>query len=98
MAARIVWSPTAIADVVAIVEYIERDSPPIATRVAKDFVAAVDSAADHPLAGRIVPEFGDTELRERIVYPYRVIYRVTDEAIFVIAVIHGRRLLARLTP
>jgi len=93
MAARIVWSPVAIDDLVAISEYIERDSPLHATRIAREIITVVESAADYPLAGRVVPEFADPELRERIIYPYRVIYRVADDTIVVVTVVHGRRLL-----
>lgn len=47
----------------------------------------------NPLAGRVVPELGDAQVRERFLYSYRVIYEVRDERIEVLAVLHGRRLL-----
>ncbi len=46
-----------------------------------------------PDIGRIVREFGDSSLRERIVGPYRVVYRRTNDAVVVLAVVHSRRLL-----
>lgn len=47
----------------------------------------------HPLAGRVVPELGGANVRERFLYSYRVIYEVDPERIDVLAVLHGRRLL-----
>lgn len=49
-----------------------------------------------PNAGRIVPELGDEAIRERFVYSYRLIYRVEDHEVLIVAVVHGRRLLEPL--
>jgi plasmid stabilization system protein ParE len=48
--------------------------------------------------GRVVPEIGQKNIRERFVYSYRVIYRIELEQILVVAVIHGSRLLLPLVP
>lgn len=40
----------------------------------------------------MVPEFGRADVRERFVFSYRVVYRVNEESILVVNVIHGRRL------
>ena len=44
--------------------------------------------------GRMVPETGDPEIRERIVAPYRVLYHLGED-ILILAIIHGRRDLKR---
>jgi plasmid stabilization system protein ParE len=41
--------------------------------------------------GRVVPELGETAIRERFVHRYRVIYRLDEERILIVAVIHGRQ-------
>jgi plasmid stabilization system protein ParE len=49
-----------------------------------------------PLRGRTVPELRDhgvLNYREIIVSPWRIIYRVQDSAVIVLAVIDGRRSL-----
>jgi len=48
---------------------------------------------DHPLMGRIVPEFNRQDLHEVVVSPYRIIYRLNDEAglIEIIRVWHTAR-------
>ena len=96
MALAVAWSPEAIEDIESIAAYIERDSPFYAKAVAQKIVELGRSLPEFPLAGRVVPEFGDAALRERRVYSYRVIYRVDADKILIIAVVHGRRLLESL--
>jgi toxin ParE1/3/4 len=49
--------------------------------------------AQFPRSGRMVPEFGDENVRELIVYSYRVIYRIHEQEAVIAAVIHGKRAL-----
>ena len=93
MADRLVWSPEAVEDIEAIAAYIERDSPHYARVVASRLVETAESIPDFPKIGRVVPETGDPNLRERFVYSYRLIYRLEQQRILVLAVIHGSRLL-----
>jgi len=90
---RVSWSPAALDDVAAIAEYIERDSPAHAQAVIQKMLAAATGLRSFPQAGRTVPEFDDDEFREIFVYSYRVIYRVLDQGVLIVAVVHGRRLL-----
>jgi len=41
----------------------------------------------------MVPELADPNVRERFLYSYRIIYELAGDAIHVLAVIHGKRLL-----
>lgn len=93
MARLVVWSPEAIEDVEAIAAYIERDSAWYAAAVVSKIVEAADSTVEFPEMGRVVPEIGDAAIRERFVYSYRVIYRIGDDRILIVAIIHGSRLL-----
>jgi toxin ParE1/3/4 len=93
MAANIIWSEQALDDIDAIAEYINRDSPFYAQRVAEEILELAISIAEQPLIGRIVPELKDESVRERFIYSYRVIYEIRSSQIEIIAVIHGRRLL-----
>ena len=49
--------------------------------------------ASHPLSGRKVPEYDSEVIRELIEQQYRIIYRIKQDQIDVLAVIHGARLL-----
>jgi toxin ParE1/3/4 len=44
-----------------------------------------------------VPELGDEKIRERFVYSYRVVYQMQATRILIVAVIHGSRLIERIS-
>jgi len=92
MAQRLIWSVAAADDLHSIAEYIARDSPRYAEAVADKILALTRSLPRHPRLGRVVPEFGREDVRERFVFSYRVIYQVRQDAIVIVNVIHGRRL------
>ena len=52
--------------------------------------------ADFAERGQTVPEFGDESIRELLVKPYRLVYKITDEHVFIVAFIHGSRRLWRI--
>jgi|SRR6185312_613647 len=97
MAARLIWSDEALNDVDAIAEYINRDSPFHARRVAQELFAIAETVADQPKLGRIVPELNDDNVRERFLYSYRLIYEIQNDELHILAVIHGRRLLEAIS-
>jgi toxin ParE1/3/4 len=93
MVYRIVWSPKAIDDVDSIALYISRDSTSYAAAVVKRILGTARSLKTFPFAGRVVPELDETNIRERFVHSYRIIYRIDEATVTVAAVIHGKRLL-----
>jgi len=93
---RVTWSPEAVEDLEAIAEYIERDSSFYAQSVVSKILAASKKVGDFPLIGRVVPEIGDENIRERFVYSYRLVYRIRPQKILIVAVIHGKRLLENI--
>ena len=90
---RVIWSPLAISKVQEEAEYIAQDRPVAAERWADGIFEAVRPLAEFPNEGRIVPELGRVEIRELIHGGYRVIYRISRDAILILTVRHGRRLL-----
>jgi plasmid stabilization system protein ParE len=93
MAHRIVWSSRAAQDLDSITDYIAADSPAYAGAVLKNIVNQTRILARFPQAGRKVREFDDENIRELIVYSYRIIYRLQPEEALIVAVIHGKRVL-----
>ena len=93
MAHRIAWSRRAVQDLDAITDYIAADSPAYAAVVLKNIVNQTRILARFPRAGRKVPEFDDENVRELIVYSYRIIYRLQNDEALIVAVIHGKRIL-----
>ncbi len=93
MAHALIWSIEALEDIASIAEFIERDSVFYAEQVVERIVDLGAELPIHPKLGRIVPELHDPNVRERFIYSYRVIYELRDEAIEILAVIHGKRQL-----
>lgn len=93
MAYRVEWSPRALEDVEALAAYIAADSPAYAASVVKKILETTRNLSQFPFAGREVPELGEANLREQFAYSYRIIYRVRDETVTIVAVIHTKRLL-----
>jgi len=91
------WSPEATEDLESIAEYIARDSEFYARAVVTEIVAVSRTIREFPLIGRVVPEIGDEQIRERLVYSYRMVYRIEPRRILIIAVIHGKRLLENIS-
>jgi plasmid stabilization system protein ParE len=91
------WSPEATEDLESIAEYIARDSEYYARAVVTEVLSVSRSLSDFPAIGRIVPEIGDENIRERLIYSYRLVYRVEPGQILIVAVIHGKRLLENVS-
>lgn len=91
----IVWSPRALSDVEAIRDYVGLDSPTYADLVVRRIVDSVERLSTFPRSGRVVPEIDRIDVREIIVRPYRVVYRVRAGTVEVVTVFHAARLLRR---
>ena len=93
MAKTLIWSREALDDIDSTAEYISRDSLYHAQQVTERLFELGESLRKYPKIGRIVPELGDSQVRECFLYSYRLIYELKDEEIHILAVIHGKRLL-----
>ena len=87
----LIWSPDAISDLREIADYIARDKPGAARRWSQTLAAMAEQAAERPFSGRRVSEFDRDDIRELIKRGYRVMYRVSDELVEIVAVIEGHR-------
>ncbi len=87
----VTWTLAALGDLEAAADYIARDSPRYAASLITELLAAAQSLSVFAHRGRRVPELVDPDLRELLVSPYRLIYRVGGEGVWVLAIIHARR-------
>ena len=90
---RVIWTPESQAHLDSIYRYIARDAPLYAQQTVDKLTRRSEQLIRHPRSGRPVPQYDDENLRELIVYPYRLIYRVKTDCIDVIAVFHGAQQL-----
>ncbi len=88
------WANVAERDLESIINYIAHDSIDEALKM---FYKIKDRAlllSTMPQRGRIVPELrrqGISIYRELVCTPWRIIYRISENKVYVLAVIDGRR-------
>jgi plasmid stabilization system protein ParE len=101
----VIWSNVAEKDLVDIIEYISADSPSIALKVFKNIKQKASNLYSFPERGRVVPgllDQGIAQYRELVISHWRVIYRISERAVYVLSVLDARQnaedlLLRRLT-
>ena len=96
MAREVVWTDPAWDDLEAAAEYIGRDSEFYAAALVQEAHEAATSLGDFAERGQTVPEFADESIREFLVKPYRLVYKLTDAHVFIVAFIHGAQRLWRI--
>lgn len=85
------WTEVAARQLERAAAYIEADSPAYAAAFVHKIREAAQTLGQFPSRGRFVPEFEGQSIRELIVRPYRLVYTVDDEAVSILALIHGAR-------
>ena len=90
---KLIWSPRARADLLAIAEFIAADDPAAAERWVRKLVGAMEMVASTPRAARMVPELRRDDLREVLVRTYRIVFRVAESTIEVVTVFEGHQRL-----
>jgi plasmid stabilization system protein ParE len=83
----------AIEDVDTIAAYIARDSPSYAAAMVQEILTTTRHLRQDADTGKLVPELGEDNIKEKAVYGYRVIYRIDDEIVTIAALIHQKKLL-----
>ena len=87
----VLWTGPALRDLSEMPDWISRDDPTAARRLARRIRDAVKRVQQHPESGRVVPELAVSVYREVIVSPYRIIYTLNEKALVVLRVWHGKR-------
>jgi plasmid stabilization system protein ParE len=75
--------------------YIARDSGFYAAAFVGEIREAAASLANLAERGQIVPEFDDESIRELLVSSYRLVYRVSEKQVVILALVHGAQRLRR---
>lgn len=90
---KVVWTDTALAHLAAIHDYIAKDSRRYALAVVDRITRRTQQCGQSPWIAGKVPEYDTNDIREVLEYPYRIIYRVRQYRVDILAVIHGARQL-----
>ena len=94
---KVKWSIEAVEDLESIAEYINRDSKHYAQATVSKIIDFSRSVGKFPKMGRIVPEINNTKIRERLVYSYRLVYKIERFHILIVAIIHDKRLFSSVS-
>jgi len=100
----IYWTAAAQKDLIEIIEYISVDNSDRAEKIFQNIRENSIRLSAFPERGRIVPELKFHNIgiyRELIITPWRLIYRIEEKKVYILAIIDGRRnfediLLARI--
>lgn len=88
------FAESAVADLQAIKRwYADQGVPDVGDRILRGVFERAERLREHPDIGRIVPEFGESFLRELIYPPFRIVYHRSGKQIRVIRVWRSERLL-----
>lgn len=93
------WTTNAKDDLLNIVSYIKKDSPSIANDIYQKIRKKAHSNNFFPLKGRVVPELqkeGITLYREVIASPWRIIYKVGNDTVYIMAILDSRQNIEEL--
>jgi toxin ParE1/3/4 len=91
VAYRVGWTESAWQELEAAAQYIARDSSYYAAALIDEARLAAQSLRKFPQRGRVVPELGDTSVREIFVKQYRLIYEVGSDRVIILSFLHGAR-------
>jgi len=83
------WTPEAKARLKDIRDYIiEQHAPRAAQKVVKGLLLRARQLKIAPLSGHQMQDYPDDDLRELLEKPYRIIYRITEQQIEILTVMH----------
>ena len=92
------WTKAALGHLTGIYEYISLDSSLYAIRVVDKLTIKSKLLGDFPHSGSLVPEYQNEDVRQVIEWPYRIVYRITENEVQVLAILHGARQISGDTP
>ncbi|UIE39539.1 type II toxin-antitoxin system RelE/ParE family toxin [Leptodesmis sichuanensis] len=75
----VILSPKAVGDLEAIVRYIALNNPEAARKIGQALLNETRELAQFPFRGQMVPEFNSPNIRQLILKPYRIVYRVEED-------------------
>ena len=91
---RVFITHSAEEDLKEIVDFIAEDEPGIALKIFDKLEHRIRSPKELPDRGRIVPELKDKDIlayREVIESPWRIVYSIIENTVYILFVIDGRR-------
>jgi len=91
---KVVWTKSAVSDLESIIEYIAENSPLTARALFRKLKKQIDTLSYSPQRGRHIPELQEQGIflyRELIISSWRVMYRIHERIVYIMAIIDSRR-------
>jgi toxin ParE1/3/4 len=91
---KVIWTNIAENDFKNIIEYISIENPQNALKIFQKIKQKASNLNTMPERGRIVPELqahGILHYRELVIPPWRLIYRIAEQEVFVLSVMDSRQ-------
>ncbi|MDD3855505.1 type II toxin-antitoxin system RelE/ParE family toxin [Sulfurimonas sp.] len=96
---KVKWTSNAKEDLLNIVDYIKKDSLCAARKAYEQIKEKAQSSNFFPLRGRMVPELqkeGITIYRELIAQPWRIMYKIENDTVYIMAIFDSRQNIEEL--
>jgi plasmid stabilization system protein ParE len=91
---KILISDSAFSDLEDIKEYYEDEGvPEVGLKIVASIIEHIQTLKRNPEIGRVVPEFGETKIREVIHPPFRIVYLKEQYSVHIVRVWRSERLL-----
>lgn len=90
----VLWSNVAEKDLIGMIEYIAADNPANASRIFRTIKQKASNLYSFPERGLLLPELhnqGISQYRELVIPPWRMIYRISEKAVYVLSVLDSRQ-------
>lgn len=91
---KVKWASVAKQDLNENIDYIANDDIEIAKKQFLGIKESADNLQSFPEQGRYIPELFNQNIRkykEIIITPWRLMYKIENEIVYILAVIDGRR-------
>jgi toxin ParE1/3/4 len=91
---KVSWAPIAVYDLRSVLGYISKNNLINAKKILNDVETKAKTIALNPFRGRKLPELVDIPhlpIREVIISPWRLVYRVQEKEIQILAFLDSRR-------
>lgn len=85
------WSIPAKQKLKNIYDYIAKDSTYYAEKVTQYIIEKSERLNEFPEIGRVVPEIDNHNIRELLIYSYRLIYEVSPNGVEILTLVHGKQ-------
>jgi len=95
---KVVWTEEALERLEDIQYYlaINQKAPAAADEVMGRLFSRIPQIQDMPLSGRQVSDYDNLNVRELLENPYRIIYFIDNQTIYILSVMHQRQLLPKV--